>query len=178
MSSPAPHLLLVTLLLVTGPGDRGGVEGGALTTPACIAACMMGPCAGAFPSVSIGKNILSPNSVADPGWLSRILIFYSSGIPDLGSRISDPGSQIPDLGSRISDLGSKNLNKRKGRKQICCYTFFCSHKFRKIENYFIFEMLKKKIFDKYYSTFVPLTIALLNLPKGKSLGRSKPAINS
>jgi hypothetical protein len=25
---------------------------------------------------------------------------------------------------------------------------------------------------------VPLTIALLNLPKGKSLGRSKPATNS
>ncbi len=46
MRRPAPHLLLVTLLLVTGPGDRGGVEGGALTTPACIAACMMGPCAG------------------------------------------------------------------------------------------------------------------------------------
>jgi hypothetical protein len=28
------------------------------------------------------------------------------------------------------------------------------------------------------STFVPLTSALLNLPKGKSLGRSKPATNS
>jgi hypothetical protein len=26
--------------------------------------------------------------------------------------------------------------------------------------------------------FVPLTSALLNLPKGKSLGRSKPATNS
>jgi hypothetical protein len=27
-------------------------------------------------------------------------------------------------------------------------------------------------------TTVPLTLALLNLPKGKSLGRSKPATNS
>jgi hypothetical protein len=29
-----------------------------------------------------------------------------------------------------------------------------------------------------YFTGVPLTSALLNLPKGKSLGRSKPATNS
>jgi hypothetical protein len=39
------HPLLLTLLLVTGPGER--VEGGFLTTPACIAACLAGPCAGA-----------------------------------------------------------------------------------------------------------------------------------
>ncbi len=66
-----------------------------------------------------------------------------------GSRmfIPDPGSwflPIPDLGSRIPDLGSKNRNKREGWKKIC-YTFFCSHKFHKIVNYFIFEMLKKKL---------------------------------
>jgi hypothetical protein len=42
------HPLLLTLLLVTGPGERVGmVEGGFLTTPACIAACLAGPCAGA-----------------------------------------------------------------------------------------------------------------------------------
>jgi hypothetical protein len=28
---------------------------------------------------------------------------------------------------------------------MCCHTFFCSHKFHNIVNYFIFEMLKKKI---------------------------------
>jgi hypothetical protein len=47
-------------------------------------------------------------------------------------------------GSLISDPGSKNSNKREGRNKICCHTCFCSHKFHKIENYFIFEILKKK----------------------------------
>jgi hypothetical protein len=49
------------------------------------------------------------------------------------SRISDPRSQI-------SDTGSKN-----------------SHKFHKIENYFIFEVLKKKIlvsFQRYIELFI------------------------
>jgi hypothetical protein len=60
---------------------------------------------------------------------SRILIF------------TRPGSRmlIPDPGSLISDPGSKNSNK-----------------FHKIENYFIFEMLKKKNlgqFSKNYRTF-------------------------
>jgi hypothetical protein len=64
-------------------------------------------------------------SVADRGCLSRILIF------------THPGSWNPDL-------GSKNSNKRKGLKKIRCHTFFGSHKFHKIENYFIFGMLKKK----------------------------------
>jgi hypothetical protein len=30
-----------------------------------------------------------------------------------------------------------------------CHTFFCSHKFHKIENYFIFEMLKKIIWTSF-----------------------------
>jgi hypothetical protein len=63
-------------------------------------------------------------SVADPGCLSRILIF------------THPGSWI-------SDTRSKNSNKREGRKKFF-YTFLSSHKFHKIENYFSFEMLKKK----------------------------------
>ncbi len=42
---------------------------------------------------------------------------------------------------------------------------------RKIKRNFYF------IFNNY-SKSVPLTLALLNLPKGKSLGRSKPATNS
>ncbi len=78
------------------------------------------------------------SSVADPGFLSRIPDpdFYPSRIPDPGSRISDPGSRIPD---------PKNRNKREGWKKMCCQTFFFSHKFHKIVNYFIFEMLKKKM---------------------------------
>jgi hypothetical protein len=58
-----------------------------------------------------------------------------SRISDLGSRILDPGSRISDPGSRIPDLGSriqKTAIKERGEK-ICCHTFFCSHKFHKIE---------------------------------------------
>jgi hypothetical protein len=57
--------------------------------------------------------------VADPGCLSRILIFTHPG-----SRISDPKIVIP-------------------------VPFFCSHKFHKIVNYFIFEMPKKKIWANF-----------------------------
>jgi hypothetical protein len=32
---------------------------------------------------------------------------------------------------------------------MCCYTFFCSHKFHKIVNYFIFDTLKKKIWANF-----------------------------
>jgi hypothetical protein len=54
------------------------------------------------------------------------------------------GGPLPDSRclSRIPDLGSKK--SKRGVKKICCHTFFCSHKFHKIENYFIFEILKKK----------------------------------
>jgi hypothetical protein len=71
----------------------------------------------------------STGSVADPGCLSRILIFIH------------PGSQIPDLGSWIQ----KHQQKR-GIKKICCHTFFCSYKFHK---YFNFEMLKKRIWANF-----------------------------
>ncbi len=77
-------------------------------------------------------------SVADLGCLSRIRDpdFYPSRIPD------------PDLGSRI-----QNSSKREGWKKISCHTFFVSHKFHRIENYFILEMLKKKIWAKNYRTY-------------------------
>ncbi len=69
-----------------------------------------------------------------------------------GMFIPDPGSwflPIPDPGSRISDPGSKNSNKREGWKKICCHTFLCSHKFPKIEHYFSFEVLTKKIWANF-----------------------------
>jgi hypothetical protein len=47
-------------------------------------------------------------------------------------------------GSWILDLGSKKQQQKRGAKKICCNTFYCSHKFHKIVNYFIFETLKKK----------------------------------
>jgi hypothetical protein len=61
-------------------------------------------------------------------------------------RIRDE-SQIPDpdfYPSQIPDLGSIHSNKR-GVKTKFCHTFFCSHKFHKNENYFIFEVLKKML---------------------------------
>ncbi len=74
------------------------------------------------------------------------------GIPVLRIRDVYPGSRILIFyPSRISDPGSKNLNKREGWKK------FYNHKFHKIENYFIFEMLKKtnwfSFFSKNYRNF-------------------------
>ncbi len=62
-----------------------------------------------------------------------------------GSRMFIPDPEF--YPSRISDLGSRiqKQQRKKGVKKISCHTFFCSHKFHKIENYFIFETLKKKI---------------------------------
>jgi len=77
--------------------------------------------------------------VANPGCLSRIPDpdFYPSRI-----RISDP------------ELGSKNSDKREGWKKICCHTFFCRHKFHKIEHYFMFEMRKKRNLDQFSKTYI------------------------
>jgi hypothetical protein len=61
-------------------------------------------------------------SVADAGCLSRILFFVHPG-----SRISDPGSK----------------QQKRGVKKICCLTFFCSHKYHKIEIIFMFKLAKK-----------------------------------
>ncbi len=56
--------------------------------------------------------------------------------------MADPGclSRIPDLGSRI-----QKQQQKTGVKKNFCQTIFCSLKFHKIEYYFIFDMLKKKI---------------------------------
>ncbi len=66
-------------------------------------------------------------SVADPGCLSRILIF------------THPGSRIPDPKTATKERGEKKL-------VVNCHTFFCSHKFHKI---IFFEMLKKKIWANF-----------------------------
>jgi hypothetical protein len=68
-------------------------------------------------------------------------------IPYLGSWIlifTHPGSQISDLGSRIQ----KQEQKRGVKKNLLSY-LFCSYKFLQIANYFIFEMLKKKIWANF-----------------------------
>jgi hypothetical protein len=64
------------------------------------------------------------SSVADPGYLSRTRTLFLS---------------IPDPRSKIS-------NRREGRKK-CFDLFFCSHKYHKIENCFVVELAKKKIWD-------------------------------
>jgi hypothetical protein len=53
-------------------------------------------------------------------------------------------SRIPDFGSRIQ----KQQQKREVKKNSC-HTFFSSHKFHKIVNYFCFEVLKKKIWANF-----------------------------
>jgi hypothetical protein len=74
--------------------------------------------------------------IMDPG--SRVLIF------------THPGSRIADFGFRIPD--PKTVTKERGENTFFCQTFFCSHKFHKIVNYFIFEMLKKNIWANFRRT--------------------------
>jgi hypothetical protein len=69
---------------------------------------------------------------------SRILIFTHPG-----SRISDPGSWI------------QKQQQRRGVKIFFCHILLCSHQFHKIENYFSFEVLKKKIWA-YFQRIIEL----------------------
>jgi hypothetical protein len=64
-----------------------------------------------------------------------------------------PGSRVlifTHPGSRISD--PKTATKERGENNLLSYFFF-SHKFHKIENYLIFELLKKKCGAKKYRIF-------------------------
>jgi hypothetical protein len=69
--------------------------------------------------------------------VSWILVF---SIPDPGSRIPDLGFRIPNPGFRIQQQHQQPQQKRRGK--VSC---FCSHKFHKIVNYFIFKLVQKKI---------------------------------
>ncbi len=63
---------------------------------------------------------------------------------------------IPDPGSwflPIPDPGSINCNKREGWKINFCRTFLFSLKCHKIEHYFSFEVLKKKILANFQRIF-------------------------
>jgi hypothetical protein len=84
--------------------------------------------------------------------------------------VADPGCffRIPDpdfYPSRIPDLGSKNstVPKEKDEKNFCYHTFFCSHKFHKIEYYVIFEMLKKKILANFQRIVEVFTQKIFNM---------------
>jgi hypothetical protein len=94
---------------------------------------------------STGAMTLSHGSFPSSKQASPFLVFLVLRIRDVypGSRIlifTHPGSRIPD---------PKTASKKRGEKKIFCQTFFCSHKFHKIVNYFIFEMLKKKIWANF-----------------------------
>jgi hypothetical protein len=59
---------------------------------------------------------------------------------------SGSGMFIPD--PDFTHPGFKNSNKRRGVEKKFVI-FFCSHRFHKTENYFIFEMLKKIIWASF-----------------------------
>ncbi len=79
--------------------------------------------------------------MADPGCLSRILIFTN-----LGSRIPDP----------------KTATKERGEKKICCHNFLCSHKFHKIAHYFSFDVLNKKMLANFKRIIELFTQKIVN----------------
>ncbi len=80
-------------------------------------------------------------------------------------RIRDvyPGSWIlifTHPGSRI-----QKQQKKRGVKKNFCHTFLCSHKFHKIEHYFSFEVLKKKIcanFQRFIELFTQKIVTKLS----------------
>ncbi len=76
--------------------------------------------------------------------VSRILIFVH------------PGSWI------------QKQQQKSGLTKICCPTIsFCSHKYHKIENYFIFELVKKKIWANFQRIIELLTQKKLSLSSQK-----------
>jgi hypothetical protein len=64
----------------------------------------------------------------------------------------------------FSGAKSKPATKEMGEKN-CCHTFLCNHKFHKIENYFSFEVLKRKIwasFQRFIELFTQKIVTKLS----------------
>jgi hypothetical protein len=92
--------------------------------------------------------LLNPLGKLWPNWLSG----FASHLwkQDAANQCCGSGLFIPDpdfYPFRIPD--PKTATKEWGWKKICFQTFFCSHKFHKIENNFYFEVLKKKIWANF-----------------------------
>ncbi len=87
--------------------------------------------------------------MADPGCLSRIPDpdFYPSQIPD-----------------------PKTATKTMGEKKFFVKPFFCSHKFHKTEYYFIFDMVKKKIWPNFPKIIKVFTQKLSPSPQKYGFG--------
>ncbi len=84
-----------------------------------------------IPSISFSLSTLCPRSRR---WLEE-------AIPN---SVADPGCLSPILILSIPDLRSKNSNKREGWKKWLSY-LFCSRKYHKIENWVLNWWRKKKI---------------------------------
>ncbi len=84
--------------------------------------------------------------------------FYPSRIPDLGSR-------MPDLGSRIPD--PKTATKERGEKKFVAIPLYVATKLHKIENYFSFVVLKKKIWANFQRILELFTRKKLSLSSQK-----------
>jgi hypothetical protein len=75
--------------------------------------------------------------------------FFS--MPDLGTRISDPGFLLPDFFSRISAPGYRVQTKRKGGKKLDLL-FFLSYQYHEIEKYFFRNRYRKKTGSQKFFT--------------------------
>jgi hypothetical protein len=68
---------------------------------------------------------------------------------------------MPDIGSRVQ----QQQQKRRRRGNCLLSYLFCSHKFLKTENYFIFEQIPKIFLSqstKNYGTFYPKIVTKLS----------------
>ncbi len=108
---------------------------------AALAACFLDS-----PWLNMGKKFIqcceSGMFIPDPDFYpSRILIF------------THPGSRI------------QKQQQKRGVKKNICQTFFWSHKFHKIVNFFTFEMLQNKIwanFQRIIELFTPKIVTKLS----------------
>jgi hypothetical protein len=85
---------------------------------------------------------------------TAVAIFYGLKFEKILLWAQCCGSGIPD--PDFCPFRIQKQQQKRGVKKICCQTCFCSHKFHRIEHYFLFEMLKKKNlgqFLKNYRTF-------------------------
>ncbi len=93
-------------------------------------------------------------SVADPGCLSRIMIFIHPG-------------------SCISDPGSKNSNKREGWKKLVVITFYVATNFTKLQIILVLKCGRKKFgpIFKELQNFLPkkLSISSQNMGLGSEI---------
>ncbi len=80
----------------------------------------------------------------------RILVCNCIYLSLIKSSVADPGFFIPDPDFYPFRIPATKQQQKRGVKKICCQTFFCSHKFHKIANYFIFLNAEEKKFGPVF----------------------------